>query len=238
MKKKSEAKKQGAVHSREKCECMPREEIGRLEKMMKEQGINGRLRLCNQVCVKMGGYSTTLAYGKCKVPVEGEHPQPRDDVLAWIEENYAAASGSRDFGEDRRDQYWAHSFTNLSMPGYLCEIQGAVLEIVVKNKHGNDHLKFGCIDSPTDDWEFSWKLTQIGVQVGEQKKLTYDLSNANGMNLLDTIMSHGFLDVAVDDDSIVYCVKLSLKCRCIPIDYASRASASKGGFAVGGFSGA
>jgi hypothetical protein len=55
------------------------------------------------------------------------------------------------------------------------------------------------------------------------------------MNLLDTIMSHGFLDVAVDDDSIVYCVKLSLKCRCIPIDYASAASGNKGGFAVGGF---
>jgi hypothetical protein len=48
-------------------------------------------------------------------------------------------------------------------------------------------------------------------------------------------MSHGFLDVAVDDDSIVYCVKLSLKCRCIPIDYASAASGNKGGFAVGGF---
>ena len=157
-----------------------------------------------------------MAFGHCKVPVESESPQPRSELLAWIDDNYNGDPGTRDFGEDRLDQFWAHSFTDLAVPGYLCEIQGAVLEVMVRNKHGNDTLNVGCINSPNDSWE-SKRLTDLGVQVGQKKKITVDLRNVNGTNLLGVIMSNGFLDVAVQDDSTVYCVKLSLRCRCITI---------------------
>lgn len=240
MKKKSEAKKQGveAIHFPKKCECMPQKTIEELQEVLKRQGIDGKLRLCKEVCVKVGTLTNTLAFGHCKVPVESESPQPRSELLAWINNNYNGDPGTRDFGEERLDQFWAHSLTDLAVPGYLCEIQGAVLEVMVQNKHDNDTLNVGCINSPNDSWEVSKRLTDFGVQVGQTKKITVDLRNVNGMNLLGVIMSNGFLDVAVQDDSTVYCVKLSLRCRCIPIDFASHAPGNKGGFAVGGFNAA
>ncbi|MBU7029862.1 MAG: hypothetical protein HXS48_23205 [Theionarchaea archaeon] len=52
MKKKSEAKNKGAeaVHFPKKCECMPQKTVEKLQEVLKRQGIDGKLRLCKEVC--------------------------------------------------------------------------------------------------------------------------------------------------------------------------------------------
>ena len=52
------------------------------------------------------------------------------------------------------------------------------------------------------------------------------------------MMFNNFLDVAVDDDSTVYCLQLILGYTCISTADWPEATGNKGGFAVGGFNAA
>ncbi len=133
---------------------------------------------------------------------------PSSQVSNWISHNYANASqlnhpqiGDCDSTND--NQYWAHTFTNLTTPG--CTIKSATLEIRIKNGHYNDDIVIG-FNNLTQSWYFISRLTTLGIPVGNSETLIIDLSNVSGTNLLGVIMSNGFLDVAVEDDS--------------PVDYA------------------
>lgn len=129
----------------------------------------------------------TFTVGECDdFGLPTEVTSPSQVLLDWIAANYAGDSGTRDCDEDRVDQYWAYTFTALSIPN--CEILSATLEIRILNGGGNDHLKIGFITGPNDSWEVNDQLkTQFGVDVGETETLSLDLSGVAGQNLLNEI---------------------------------------------------
>lgn len=153
-----------------------------------------------------------LTVGSCdNFALPGEATSPSQALLDWIDENYEGSSDTRDCDEDVKDRYWAHTFTGLCKQG--CHIEKAILHITVKNKHWNDTLKIGCITDSGDTWEVNDRLDdEFNVAVGEEKTIILDLSNVagTGANLLSTIESNCFLDVAVDDDSPVDCAVLHI----------------------------
>jgi len=183
--------------------------------------------------------------GTCDVlrlQVGSEACTPRDAVADWIDDHYyGKLPCCKDCGEEQVGRYWAHSFTDLTFDGfegYLSVIDSATLKIHLRNNDENDHLKIGSINASGDSWEVNQQLTYFGVAVGETKTITVDLSDVAGVSLLDDMMSNNFLDVAVDDDSTVYCLQLILGYTCISTEDWPRATGNKGGFAVGGFNAA
>ncbi|RLG72743.1 MAG: hypothetical protein DRO11_01470, partial [Methanobacteriota archaeon] len=163
---------------------------------------------------------------------ESEPTNPRSELIDWVAANYAFPD-IKSCDDPTENRYWAHSFTDLAIPGYLCEIQSATLEIRVRNGGSNDHLKIGFISTPNDSWAVNSRLTDFGVPVGQSGTITLDLSDVMDQNLLYDMMVHGFLDVAVDDDSNVDCAKLGLTYCCTQV---KTRRGFKGGFAIGGFS--
>lgn len=138
-----------------------------------------------------------------------EATSPSQALLDWIAADYGN-SDTIDCDEDLGNRYWAHTFTGLEPPDG-CQIVSAALEITVKNNHYNDHLKIGCINNNNDTWEVNNTLWYFGVGVGGIGAITLDLSDVyddGTTNLLGIIESEGFLDVAVDDDSLVDCAIL------------------------------
>jgi hypothetical protein len=178
--------------------------------------------------------------GACDVlRVGGEACTPRDAVADWIDDNYyGKLPCCKDCGEEQAGRYWAHSFTDLTFDGfeeYLSVIDSATLKIHLRNNDENDHLKIGFINASGDSWEVNQQLTYFDVAVGETKTITVDLNDVAGVSLLEDMMFNNFLDVAVDDDSTVYCLQLILEYTCISIeDWPEATAVNKGGFAVSG----
>lgn len=146
---------------------------------------------------------------------------PSDALLNWIAAHYYY-SGTKACDEDVIDRYWAHTFTDLCKP--CCHIVGASLEITIHHQDDTDGLAVGFISSPNDSWEVGGQLEWTdwpsdwpggGIPLGEEGTITLDLSNVylgnnTTTNLLSTIETNCFLDVAVQDDSTVDCARLSI----------------------------
>jgi len=140
-----------------------------------------------------------------------EPTYPSDALLAWIAANYPFPD-TKPCDADPEDRYWAHTF-NLNGLCPCCRIESAILEITVRNDDDNDHLKVGCITSPTDNWEHSVRLDTY-IPVGDTGTINLDLSTIP--NLLGCMETDCNLSVAVDDDSPVDCAILTIWCReCI-----------------------
>jgi len=137
-----------------------------------------------------------------------EATSPSQALLDWITADYGN-SDTRDCDENVLNRYWAHTFSGLEPPD-CCHIESATLEIKVKNNdisNDNDSLLIGFISDTGDSWDFATHLSGW-VAVGSVGTITVDLSdvyNDGNTNLLNTIESEGFLDVAVQDDSMVDC---------------------------------
>jgi hypothetical protein len=146
-----------------------------------------------------------------------ETPAPSTALLSWIAANYAY-NGTRECDEKGQDRYWAHTFTDLCKP--CCNITGASLEITILNQGANDALLVGFITGSTSTWAVSHRLDWTGwpgggIPLGSNGTITLDLSsvyqgNTTTLNLLSTIKSNCFLDVAVEDDSAVDCARLTI----------------------------
>ena len=211
---------------------------------------NGDEGLCFEPCETI-----TKNFPVCKCnnfTDDSESSNPSQALINWIDANYNPNNGNynppnsnghsrlKNCDDATDNRYWAHSFTSLAISGHLCEIQSAILEVHVHNDDSNDKIHVGFITNPNSGWSawaFSQNLTNLGVPLGQSGTITLDLSNANGVDLLDDIMSNGFLDVIVQDDSEIDCATLNLEYCCIEIG-GVKAVGNKGGFAVGGFNAA
>lgn len=155
---------------------------------------------------------TACACDKFESPIES--PVPSQTLLDWIDFNYASRDdklieelrGTRACDEEGLNRYWAHTFLNLTPPTNY-RIQSAILTITVKNGHYNDSLGLGFITNDSSPWLWSSRLTALGINVGSSGTITLNLSTV--LSLAD-IASHGFLDIAVQDDSSVDCATLEV----------------------------
>jgi hypothetical protein len=146
----------------------------------------------------------------CFGTVDAAPNHPSDILLRWIDTHYPIA-GTKSCGSSQQDRYWAHTFADIKPPGD-CKIVGAYLCITVRNQADNDHIKIAVISDPSEDWSWAnghWqrRLNYVGIPVNAAFTVTFDLSNLyhpdGRIDLLPEINSKGWLDVAVDDDSIV-----------------------------------
>jgi len=167
-------------------------------------------------CCQNGGQPIQLTVGRC----DGFDPAPPPELTApsnilldWIDKNYQGTSGSRDCDEDVTDQFWAHTF---NLTGLCCDccIVKATLNITVKNLHSNDGLNVGCIDSDSDSWDIHDTLINWGVNVGDEGIIEIDLSG-DYPSFFSDMVDHCYLDVIVQDDSMVDCATLTIWC-CEP----------------------
>jgi len=142
-------------------------------------------------------------------PVEPTSPW-QHYLLDWIDKNYPGTGGSRDCDETGYDRFWAHTF-DLEGICNMSDIIGATLSITVKNGDSNDGLNLGCIDSDTDIWDVHDTLINWGVSVGNDGTIIIDIKN-NYPNLFNEMIAHGWLDVIVQDDSVVDCATLTIEC--------------------------
>lgn len=205
------------IHAAEDYESARLNTIARIE----DAGIDDDAKIkeiLNALYSSIRAAGTTHSFAVCiydKFTGKSELSNPRNELKDWINTRYKGKECCRSCDEYTNDQYWAHSFTSLTIPGYLCEIQSGILEIRVRNKDKTDHLLIGGIANSNDTWEVSKLLTDLGVQVGQEEILTLNLSDVAGTNLLKAIMFNGFLDVVVEDDSPVDYAILSLNYCCM-----------------------
>jgi hypothetical protein len=133
-----------------------------------------------------------------------ENPSPGAGVTNWISASYPGTPGSRPCDSSVTDQYWAHTFNNLTVSGF--QIQSATLDIRVNNRNSNDNLLLGFISSGAPTWQFQQNLVTLGVPLSSSGLITINLN----AGLLAGIQTNGSLDVAVQDDSAVDCATLTI----------------------------
>jgi len=149
-----------------------------------------------------------------------EPAAPSDILLEQIATHYPI-SETRPCDSEGNNMYWAHTFADLK-PAGDCSIVGAFLCITICNRADNDHLKIGVMHDPGATWTypefFNVRLNQLTplIPLNACFTVTLDLSRlihpnySEPINLLPAINEHGWLDVAVDDDSSVDSAQLIL----------------------------
>lgn len=164
----------------------------------------------NMLIYPSAGQPIELTVGECDnftLPTEPTYPS--SELVSWIGEHYHDITDIKECDEDTENRYWAHTF-NLAELCLDSEIEIATLDITVRNDHGNDHLKIGCITSNSDTWELNNGLENY-VPLGSTGTVSLNLNSIPG--LLDCMNTNKILDVAVDDDSPVDCAILTIWCR-------------------------
>jgi hypothetical protein len=138
------------------------------------------------------------------------------------------------FGDTRIDKFFGHTFTSLNIPGKT--IVGATLEIQAKptksSQSNNDalHLKFfgaggNSLASGWDTYFGSGNsnpglLSNQWIIIFYQNGHTFNLNleNINKNSIINQLNTNTFLDVLVENDTIVESIKLTIKYRsaCTP----------------------
>lgn len=149
-----------------------------------------------------------------------ETPAPGVGLSTWIAANYPHP-GIRPYDTGGSDQYFAHTFTGLRPPpgGEIC---GARLTTRIQNNHYNDSLALLFFDSSGTMIGPSWgdSLVNLGIAVGSSQLITIDIGSLPGVGaaMLAQMASGGWLDMFVQDDSMVDFVELQIDicCPCVP----------------------
>ena len=146
---------------------------------------------------------------------------PSSILLQWVQRHYKEVD-FKECDDMNRDRYWAHTFSNLKVPG--CQIVSGLLKITVANGQQDDYLQVGVVNDPNAPWPSSginsrlnWSGfvtvpdfgSNVGIPEGRRGTIAVLLRP-----LVDEINAGGHLDVVVGDDSAVDCVTLFLVDMC------------------------
>lgn len=148
-------------------------------------------------------------------------PSPSPDLLAWIDQNYAF-SGVRDYDDNSQNRYFGHTFTDLQVPEYT--ICGAALTLHVRCGGDNDAVILQFTNGASLDashWVHTLATSPYDSPCNGETDTLVELNLAalppglNGStNLLPALAAHGFLDVLVQDDTMVDFVDLDVTYCC------------------------
>jgi len=179
-------------------------------------------RDCDLYCIEGGvhfasGVDDVFSSGNGNEPAS-----PSPDLQAWIADNYAIP-GTRDYDEGGSNRYFGHTFTDLEpIGGTVC---GGALSLRLTCGGHNDAIFLQFTDENGDVDKTRWYQSLGASPIdspcnGETATvLKLDLENLQtassaSTNLLPAIAAHGFLDVLVQDDTMVDFVDLDLTYCC------------------------
>lgn len=185
---------------------------------------NGNISMLNKKCgcCQNGGQPIVLTVGRCDdfdPSPPAETTSPSHALLDWIDANYQGTKGSRDCDEDVINQYWAHTF-DLSGLCRDCNIGKATFSITVKNLGYNDALGLGCVEGASYKWSngvYGQLDNVYGISVGDVGTINLDLSG-DYPGFFNEMVNHCYLDVIVQDDSMVDCATLTIECCTCELD--------------------
>lgn len=165
----------------------------------------------------ISGINDTFAAGAA------EPTNPRADVLTWLSSlSYPGLPGSRGYDQAYFDQYFAHSWT-FTPPTSQHYLTGATLTGRLQCRDTNESLYIGFIHpvtglSPEPSWGGNLAAPPISANCTHWIALpfTYNLASlpGTGQNLVPKMKTKGYLDVVMQDDSLMDYLTLRLDWAC------------------------
>lgn len=149
-----------------------------------------------------------------------EATSPSSGVLTWLNAAYPVPN-SRNFDQGHADQYFAHTFTGLEPQngGHIC---GARLRTRIENRHFNDSIGLYFFDASGTQVVPGWadRLSNVGFPLFTPATNTIDIGSLPGGAALLAQMENGWVDILIQDDSMVDFIELTVDycCPCEPYD--------------------
>jgi uncharacterized repeat protein (TIGR01451 family) len=149
-----------------------------------------------------------------------EPPSPSHYLLDWIAQNYAY-SGVRNYDDNSGDRYFGHTFSDLQLPEH--DICGAALKLRVRCGDTNDAVALYFTNEFGVDLSARWFYPLVDFDSpcdgSVHTLIELDLEHLQpystaSTDLLPALASYEFLDVLVQDDTMVDFVDLDVTYCC------------------------